>query len=107
MPCFAYEVRSAMVQERTMDRIALISDIHGNIPALEATLQDIGRRQITRVFCLGDLVGKGPDSDRTVDICRVACAVTVKGNWDDFILNETDHPTLQWHRRRLGRERLD
>ena len=53
-----------------MDRIALISDIHGNIPALKATLCDIKRRGIQRVFCLGDLVGKGPSSDQVVDICR-------------------------------------
>jgi diadenosine tetraphosphatase ApaH/serine/threonine PP2A family protein phosphatase len=39
-----------------MDRIALISDIHGNLPALEATLRDIERQGIQRIFCLGDLV---------------------------------------------------
>ena len=90
-----------------MDRIALISDVHGNIPAFEATLRDIRRHNIHRVFCLGDLVGKGPHSDKAVDICREECDVTVKGNWDDFILAETDNPILLWHRKRLGRERLD
>lgn len=53
-----------------MDRIALISDIHGNIPALEATLDDIRRRGIVRIFCLGDLGGKGPHGEKVVDICR-------------------------------------
>lgn len=90
-----------------MDHIALISDLHGNLPALEATLADIGRRGIDTIFCLGDLVGKGPHSEQTVDICRAVCAKTVKGNWDDFILAETDKPTLAWHRQRLGQERLD
>ena len=90
-----------------MDRIALISDIHGNIPALEATLEDIKRRTIDRLFCLGDLVGKGPHSDRSVDICRTECDATIKGNWDEFIRDETDNPTLRWHQRRLGKERLD
>ncbi|KPV51112.1 serine/threonine protein phosphatase [Kouleothrix aurantiaca] len=90
-----------------MDRIAIISDIHGNLPALRATLGDIAARGITRIFCLGDLVGKGPHSDQAVDICRAACEATVRGNWDDFILNETDKPTLQWHRQRLGPARLD
>lgn len=51
-----------------MERIALISDIHGNIVALEVVLGDIRRRGIQRVFCLGDLVGKGPDPDKAVDI---------------------------------------
>lgn len=90
-----------------MDQIALISDIHGNLPALEATLADIRRRKIDLIFCLGDLVGKGPHSDKVVDICRQLCARTVKGNWDDFIVAETDKPTLAWHRRRLGQARLD
>jgi len=90
-----------------MDRIAIISDIHGNLPALHATLDDIAARGITRIVCLGDLVGKGPHSDQAVDICRAACEATVRGNWDDFILNESDKPTLQWHRQRLGPTRLD
>lgn len=89
-----------------MDRIAVISDIHGNIPALEATLNDIRSRKIEHILCLGDLVGKGPHSDQAVDICREVCAITIRGNWDDFILEETDNPVLQWHQQRLGPERL-
>ena len=42
------------------DRIALISDLHGNLHAFEAVLADIGARGITRIFNLGDLVGKAP-----------------------------------------------
>lgn len=90
-----------------MDRIAIISDIHGNMPALEATLADIKRRGIQRIFCLGDLVGKGPHGEQVVDMCRDVCEATVKGNWDDFIVDETDNPTLQWHQQRLGNERLE
>ena len=90
-----------------MDQIALLSDLHGNLPALETTLADIRRRGIDTIFCLGDLVGKGPHSAQTVDISREVCAQTVKGNWDDFILAETDKPTLAWHRRQLGQARLD
>lgn len=90
-----------------MERIALISDIHGNIPALEATLDDIERRGITRIFCLGDLVGKGPHSERVVDICRARCERIVRGNWDDGLATQVaDHPTWQWHQARLGPERL-
>ena len=42
-----------------MDKIAVISDIHGNIQALESVLNDIKLRGIERIICLGDLVGKG------------------------------------------------
>ncbi|MBX3010449.1 MAG: metallophosphoesterase family protein [Caldilineaceae bacterium] len=90
-----------------MDQIALISDLHGNLPALEVTLADIQRRKIDQIFCLGDLVGKGPHSDTVVDICQQVCTRVVKGNWDDFIVAETDKPTMAWHRQRLGQARLN
>lgn len=89
-----------------MDQIALIADLHGNMPAFEATLADIRRRGIDQIFCLGDLVGKGPHSERTVDLCRTVCVQTVKGNWDDFIGKETKNPTMLWHQARLGPARL-
>ena len=89
-----------------MEQIALISDIHGNLPALEATLRDIKRRGIERTFCLGDLVGKGPHSAQVLDRCRAACEAMVLGNWDDFIVTRQDDPIAQWHRERLGVERL-
>lgn len=90
-----------------MEKIAVISDIHGNIPALEAVINDIKDRGITTTYCLGDLVGKGPHPDAAVDTCREFCEKTVKGNWDDFICRETDHPVFLWHQERLGRERLE
>lgn len=89
-----------------MDQVAIISDLHGNIPALEATLNDIKRRTIKRIFCLGDLVGKGPHSDKVVDICQDVCETTIKGNWEDFMARESDNPTIIWHQQRLGAERL-
>jgi Icc-related predicted phosphoesterase len=48
-----------------MEKIAIISDIHGNITALDTVLKDIKRRGIKRIFCLGDLVGKGPRQGTT------------------------------------------
>jgi len=89
-----------------MDQVAIISDLHGNIPALEATLNDIKRRNIERIFCLGDLVGKGPHSDKVVDICQDICETTIKGNWEDFMVRQSDNPTIIWHQQRLGAERL-
>lgn len=90
-----------------MECIALISDIHGNIPALDAILADIRHREITRIFCLGDLVGKGPDSAKVVDRCRDACEKVIRGNWDDSMANlASGNTATQWHRARLGAERL-
>lgn len=90
-----------------MERIAIISDIHGNIPALEAVLADIGRRNITRIFCLGDIVGKGPGSDMAVDLVKRHCEEVVMGNWDEFIGRPSEIPVVQWHRQVLGQERLN
>ncbi|MFC5700923.1 metallophosphoesterase family protein [Cohnella faecalis] len=90
-----------------MDTIAIISDVHGNIPALEAVLNDISRRKITRIFCLGDLVGKGPDSVAVVDIVKERCERIVMGNWDDLVTKPNDHEEVSWHRNILGVDRLN
>jgi protein phosphatase len=90
-----------------LDRIAIISDIHGNIPALEAVLRDIRQRRIKRIFCLGDLVGKGPDSDQAVDICRERCEIVVRGNWDEALCREQKDPMPVWYQKQLGPERMD
>jgi protein phosphatase len=90
-----------------MDRIAIISDVHGNLPALEAVLGDIQRRGIEKIYCLGDMVGKGPHSDTAVDRIREVCRIVVTGNWDHMITrNHDDNEYLLWHQRRLGANRL-
>jgi predicted phosphodiesterase len=88
-----------------MDRIAVISDIHGNIPALEAVLADIWSRGITRIFCLGDLAGKGPAPVKAVDLIRETCELVIQGNWDYMLCNR-EHDVLTWHQEQLGAERL-
>lgn len=93
-----------------MEKIAIISDIHGNIPALETVLKDIKNHGIKRIFCLGDLVGKGPHPAKAVDICREVCEVIILGNHDDFMSNGKEHPMLPfigWHREQLGKQRLE
>ena len=71
-------------------------------------LADIDRREITRIICLGDLVGKGPDSARAVDICVARCEAVVKGNWDESMATADDAgPHLRWQRERLGPARLE
>lgn len=88
-----------------MERLAIISDIHGNLTALEAVLKDIEKRGIKRIICLGDLAGKGPSSVEVVDLIRERCEVVVKGNWDYFMTTVEDSEAISWHRARLGEER--
>jgi protein phosphatase len=89
-----------------LDKIAIISDIHGNMPALEAVLADIRERGIDLIYNLGDLVGKGARSDLALDRCREVCQVIVRGNWDDHLLRPGDNPDVHWYRNQLGDERL-
>jgi protein phosphatase len=88
-----------------LDKIAVISDIHGNIPALETVLGDIRGRGIDLIYNLGDLVGKGANSDVAVDMCREACQVIVRGNWDDNLPQGT-YESADWYRVQVGAERL-
>ncbi|MBQ7058697.1 MAG: metallophosphoesterase family protein [Firmicutes bacterium] len=73
-----------------MDQIAVISDIHGNLTALQTVLEDIRERGITRIFCLGDIVAKGTHSEECVKIIKETCEVAVQGNCDDVFSSEID-----------------
>ncbi len=70
-------------------RTLILSDIHSNLTALQAVLDDAA--PFDRVFCLGDVVGYGPDPNECIDALRelpeLAC---VKGNHDAAILGEID-----------------
>ena len=68
-------------------RRAFISDIHGNLPALEAVLAEIDRLGIERVDCLGDVVGYGPDPEACIDLVRERCSFTLMGNHDRALLD--------------------
>jgi protein phosphatase len=91
-----------------IERIAVISDIHGNLTALEAVLRDCRARGVSAIYNLGDLAGKGPDGPEVIDRCRQACDVNIFGNWDDLMLREeTQSTSVQWHRQRIGQERIE
>ena len=67
-----------------MDKVAIISDIHGNLEALKTVLEDIKKRNITRIFCLGDIVAKGTHQQECVDLIRKNCEMVIRGNCDEF-----------------------
>ena len=90
---------------RDLERIALISDVHGNLTALRAVLADLEARGITRIFNLGDYVGKGPRGREVIDLCRERCEVNILGNWDDFLPDPArtfESPGLKWWLDELG-----
>jgi putative phosphoesterase len=63
-------------------RIAVLSDVHGNLVALEAVLRDVGRRNVEEMLHLGDLVGYGPRPEETVARVRAEGLSGVVGNYD-------------------------
>lgn len=88
-----------------MERIAVFSDIHANLTALEAVMCDIKNRGINKVFCLGDIVYKGASPSETIDIVRKNCDVVIKGNCDEFMISDTALEKKYWTRMKIGEER--
>ncbi len=68
--------------------LAVISDVHGNIDALEAVIADIDKQGIKRIFCLGDIVGYGPDPVECVDLVMQRCEFALCGNHDVAVLSQ-------------------
>lgn len=74
-------------------RIAVLSDIHGNLEALEAVFEDMVRLDVSEVFCLGDLIGYGPDPDQVVQFIKDRGIHSVIGNHE---LAAIDPTHLKW-----------
>lgn len=72
-------------------RYALISDVHANLPALEAVLADIGRRDVDHVFHLGDLVGYAPWPNEVVARLRDHHIAGIAGNYDSTVATDYKH----------------
>jgi hypothetical protein len=71
-------------------RIAIFSDIHGNLPALQAVLADIAKQKLEIVNCLGNLVGYGASPDAVTERIRAEGVPTIMGNYDDGVGYDRD-----------------
>ncbi len=72
--------------------IALISDVHGNLEALETVLKRIRELKPDATICLGDVVGYGPDPNETTRICSQVADISVLGNHDYAIIRLWNNP---------------
>jgi len=70
-------------------RRAIISDIHGNLEALTSVLEDIERENVDEIFCLGDVIGYGPNPRECIDHC-CKFELTLLGNHDNGALFDPD-----------------
>ena len=106
-----------------MQKILFLADLHGNLPATLALEKEIERIKPDDIWFLGDAVGKGPESDKTLDWVRTHCRHFISGNWDIGCVEtgklcEKDSSTydpdqLEWlkmnrfYAEQLGKERLE
>ena len=90
-----------------MEKIAIISDVHGNITALNAVLEDIKKRNINRIFCLGDSVIKCVHPDLVIDKLKEYCEVILIGNSDYAICRPEVQSKKFWSREKIGEERAN
>lgn len=70
-------------------RRALLADIHSNLEALEAVLADASEQQVGEIYCLGDVVGYGPDPVACIDLA-MKFDLTILGNHDQAVIFEPD-----------------
>lgn len=71
-----------------MIKIAFISDIHSNFPALKTVLDNIKSRDIDQIYCLGDITGYHTMPNETIDLVKKSDIKSIKGNHDNDILNK-------------------
>ena len=71
-------------------RVAVISDIHGNVHALERVLDQVARARPDALWCLGDLVGYGPRPNECCELVRERADICLVGNHDLGVLGELD-----------------
>jgi len=98
-----------------MSCLAVLSDIHGNLPALEAVLSALEEERVDRVLCCGDLVGYGPWPGRVLARLQEIGALSVKGNHDAATcetlplnaLCQSAQSAITWTRSNLSFEEID
>lgn len=69
---------------------AIISDLHSNLEALVAVLEDIREQGADEILCLGDVVGYGPDPEECIDLVEKECRFCLSGNHDYAVLNSAE-----------------
>jgi putative phosphoesterase len=87
--------------------VAVITDIHGNLPALEAALDRIAELGIERIYCGGDLVGYGPHPNEVCALTAEREIPTIYGNYDYAIARDLDDcgcAYINQHDRDLGQQ---
>lgn len=94
-------------------RYGIISDIHGNIEALERVLEELS--DVDKVICLGDIVGYGANPNECCERIRSVCSIALMGNHDAAVIGMMDlcwfnpfaKDAILWTRQQLSQENFD
>src|SRR5215207_9413216 len=92
------------------EAVAVITDIHANLPALEASLARIEELGIERIYCGGDLVGYGPHPNEVCRLIEERGIPTIYGNYDYAIARDLDDcgcAYVDQHDRELGQKSVE
>lgn len=75
-------------------RYGIISDIHGNLEALNAVLEEIQNHKIDQLICLGDIIGYGANPNECIELVRQKCQIILAGNHDYAAIQKVDISTF-------------
>jgi putative phosphoesterase len=93
-----------------MTRIAVITDVHANLPALQAAFAEIETLGVDSIYCGGDLVGYGPHPNEACALIKKSCVPTIYGNYDYAIgrdLEDCGCAYVDPHDRAIGQLSVD
>jgi len=99
-----------LIIARVVTALAVITDIHGNLPALEGALARIEELGIERIYCGGDLVGYGPHPNEVCGLIQERAIPTIYGNYDYAIGRDLDDCGCAYvdrHDRELGQRSVE
>ena len=92
--------------------LAIVSDIHANIEALDAVLGDIATRDVKDILCLGDIIGYGPNPRECLKLAMKFFKFSLIGNHEEAIMliaedfNERARQAVEWTRSQLNNRSL-
>lgn len=94
-------------------KIAIISDIHANLEDLKSTLEDIKKRKVDKIICLGDIIAKGVHPKECIELIKENCDIVLRGNCDRYFseehndineLSEEEVKRINWNQSMLNDE---
>lgn len=94
-------------------KIAIISDIHGNLEALKATFEDINKKNVDKIICLGDIIAKGIHPKECIKLIKEKCDIVIQGNTDEYFakkheniekLPEQEQKRIKWNQSLINEE---